>query len=182
METGITFFGAVDRKDGRMDGEVMATEPAWALENQVEDLRDQITQQQGRIERGEVPAQELEYARSELRLFKKRYDEIMESRPKITGKNKDDLAAFREDLMGKISDSMPSYDEIQKGHVDPQEDLKRQKQPCIKVNPEMARMFNVETDSRGRVSRDDATRMFKIASRYLGESAYSETLRRDRKG
>lgn len=180
MDGTITMFGAVDRKENKKDGEIMSTEPAWFLENQLDELKEQIRQQESRISRGEVPSNELEYARSEFKKFKNRYDEIKESKPKLTGKDKDEFASFISDLSTKIEESTPSYDKIQRGHVDAQDEFKRQTQPCIKVNPEMAKAFGIETDGKGRVSGNDAVRMWKIGSKLLGESSFSEVLRREK--
>jgi len=180
MDGKITMFGAVDRKGNQIDGDIMSTEPAWSLENQVEDLKEQIKSQEGRISRGEVPPQEVENAKTELKRFKTRYDEIIDSKPKITGKDKDELVAFTTDLEVKISESMPTYEKEMRGHVDPQDEFKRLHRPSIKVNPEMAHAFGVETDSRGRITGNDAAKIWKIARRFMNESSFSEALRRDK--
>ena len=103
----------------------------------------------------------------------------MASKPKLSAKDKDELVAFRNDLSEKISESLPTNTNIKKGLVDPRRELNTQQGACIKVNQELARAMGIETNSRGQVSRSDATRMWKIASKYLGEESYSEALRRD---
>mgnify|MGYP001578731063 CR=1 FL=1 len=59
MEAGITFFGAVDRKDHRADGIILSTEPAWSLDYQVDNIKEEVHQLEGRIRRVEVPSSEM---------------------------------------------------------------------------------------------------------------------------
>ena len=180
MEAGITFFGAVDRKDKRADGSILSTEPAWAMEQSINDLKEEITGIDGRLRRGEVPSNEVENARSEMKKLKSRHDEIVGSKPKLCAKDKDELAAFRTDLAEKISVSLPTHDAIHKKLVDPRREMNFQKTPCIKVDTGLAKSMGIEPNSKGQVSRDEAVMMWKIASKCLGEDSYSEALRMEK--
>jgi hypothetical protein len=52
-------------------------------------------------------------------------------------------------------------------------------EPCVKVDPELARACGV-TLNKGLATRDGATKVWKIANRALGERSNVEVLRKDR--
>lgn len=171
---GIQFFGKVDRnKEGKIASEV----PAWTMETHLDDLTEGIERKERTIQRGEVPQSELPFAVAELEKSKARYDAIMESKPKFAPKDKDIIAKEYKRLGDEIKDSMFSDSDMRSGKADPHEEARRMVNPIITVNPALAAACGIKIQN-GRMSRNDAVRMYKIIGKSLGDNGNAERLRR----
>jgi len=173
----ITFFGKVDRNNR---GNISSEYPAWALKAQFDDLKESVSRNERLLESGNVVPSERPYLVETLEKEKRRLNEIEESMPKLTTKQKDDAYAAYKELSNKIAESLFSRDEMRLGLADAHEEARRMVNPVIDVDPKFAAACGV-TPKNGKVSRNEASRMFKIMGAYLGEKTNVEYLRKDRR-
>lgn len=162
-------------------GAVSGEYPAWYFDAQVEEIQKSIHNLSIQLEHGGIPANAIAVTKNELRQKKERLAEIDASRPKLKGGQIDAVRAVRDELGKEISDSMFSYTDMQKGIASPREEANRMTQPIISV-PVNARGMAEQMGMRvkgGKVSRDDATRLWKISGKMLGEATHPEALRKD---
>jgi hypothetical protein len=74
--------------------------------------------------------------------------------------------------------------DMKNGLASPREEARRMKKPCITLEPDecsIAETCNVEPDKKRMVSRDAATKVFKLLGNILDEPANVEHLRLDKK-
>lgn len=173
---GITFFGKVDKKGDKVTSEY----PSWMLDVHIDELRESVAQRERALERGDVAPSELGYIREALKKEKARLTEIEASKPSLSPDQTDKIAKEYDKLSKEIKDSLFSYDEMHKGLANPHEEARRMVNPCIKVDPEVARACGVTPNEKGLVSRNDAAKVFKITGKYLGENTNIEALRKGR--
>ena len=112
----------------------------------------------------------------------KSLEEAMEkAMPKMDDKTKDKLFKVHKELGAKIADAMFTRSDMKKGLADAHEEARRMDTPVIKIGSDMsdiARACNVNPID-GMVSRNQAEKIWKISSRFLGENSNIESLRRD---
>ena len=163
----VQFFGAVDRKGRRKDGEIASSYPCWYFTRQLAgDL---------------LPAASRPGMRAELEREKERLNEIEKAEVRLSGKEKDEAKGLYDDMAKEIGDSMFTYREMRKGFADPHEEVRRMKKPVIKVDSKYDQvMDNLGIKVKGgKISRDDATRVYQIIGKTLGENTNAERLRKD---
>ena len=108
---------------------------------------------------------------------------IKASVPKLNGKEKDELGRLYEDMQQKISDSMYSRTDMKKGLVDVHEEARRMSEPIIPVDVKH-RKFMVNhgiIPKKGKITRNEASRAYKMSGRVLDANTNTEALRRDYK-
>jgi hypothetical protein len=178
---GIRFFGSNDyNKAGRIASEI----PSWAMESHIDDLREGIESKRRAIARGDMPYDAIPQAKAEIEREEKQLQSILDGRPKLTAQETDKVARVYKDLSEKISESMFTRDEMMKGFANPQEEAKRMVKPVIKIDKETAEIceangIRVEKVKNSlMVSRNGASKMYKLIGRYLGEHSNTEYLRR----
>lgn len=176
----VTFFGPMDRKRKDPRGAITSAYPAWYFDTHLDELKEDIDRKARDLARGVIPPSEVPYAKEELEKQKERYDAILSSRPKLSAKEKDELAKVYKELEQQIVDSMPTYTEMMKGHADPHEEARKMTRPYISVgrHGDLFKKMNIPMDGN-KVSRNGATRAYKILGKVLGERTNIETLRRD---
>ena len=174
----IVFYGQIDRNT---KGNIGSQYPAWMLEGQIEQYREGIESKKRRLARGEVPQDSIPQVMQEIERESKRLDEIVGSKPKLTDKENDEIAKVYKTLSDDIKDSMFTRTDMMKGLASPNEEYKRMKTPVIKVTDKVAELCEangIRVES-GKVSRDGATKLWKITGAYLNEKTNVENLRRD---
>ena len=175
-EEGITFFGEVDRNS---KGQISSEYPAWYFEQHLENLGEEISKMQYRIDNGLVHPTKMNDDVQKLKKQKERYDAILSSKPKIKGATKDKMAKIYEELGGAISESFFTESEMKLGLANPHEEAKRMVEYKIKVPPELAEAMGVRT-IKGCASRNGAAKMWKILGRALDGHSNTGYLKRDR--
>src|SRR3990172_5513817 len=179
MGNGIEFFGKVDRN---RDGRIVSEYPAGYFKAHKEELEESIARKERELARGTIAPTEVMYAQQELAREKKRLDEIEKSTPKLTDIQKDELTQAREGLGMKIKDSMFTRSDMMLGLASAHEEASRMADPCILLTKEeqvYADACGIRVDD-GRVSRNNASRIYKIISQRIGEPSNVEALRKDR--
>lgn len=176
----INFFNSVDRKGRREDGDIASEYPAFYFPTHLRELRDEVAKAEQQIELNLVPPSELPYAKNDLKRSKKRLEEIENSMPKIKGKEKDEMAALYKSLEGQISDSMYSRTQMKKGLADVHEEARRMSEPIIKIGIEGKFFENMGIKPvDGKITRNQASRAYKIMGRVLEANTNIEALRKD---
>jgi len=178
----VEFFGSVDRKDGKPDGRITSQFPAFYFDPQISDLEENIFRNERAIASGAIAPDAIPTLKGEIARDRQRLLEIQKCSVKLTGKDKDEAANLYKELGGKIQDSMFTYTEMMKGLANAHDELKRMKTPIIPVGKHAAVFKKMGINPvKGNVSRDEATRVFKILGKTLGENTNVEHLRKDHK-
>ena len=176
-ESPIVFFGEIDRTE---KGQIKSEFPAWYFENNIEDLNEEIGWKERALDRKNINWEDIESTKKEVEGLKKKADLIKKSKPKLKGADKDEIYKEYNRLGEEIRDSMFTRTEMMKGLASAHEEAKRMTEPGIKVDPKLADACNIKLIG-GKVSRNDASKMFKIMGKALGDvPTNTEYLRRDR--
>jgi hypothetical protein len=169
----IVFFGEVDRHP---KGGYSSEYPAWYFPRQLTEMKEELRAKENALEYGDnARKQELRVQVAEI---KQRIHDIETSKPKLSAKQKDDLAGKTRELGDAISTSMFTRTDMQKGLADSHEEVRRMTEPCIKVDPELAKACGVPL-VKGQATRDGAVKIWKIGRRFLDEPSNVEALRKD---
>jgi len=176
----VQFFGSVDRKDRKPDGRIVSEYPAFYFTTHIDDLEERLASNKRAIASGLINPQAIPELRAEIEKDSVRLAEINKSHIKLTGKDKDEAANLYKELGDKIQDSMFSRSEMMKGLANPHDELNRRITPTIPVGKHGEVFKNMGiTPVKGKVSRTQAARVFKILGKVLGENTNIEHLRRD---
>jgi TusA-related sulfurtransferase len=163
----IQFFGEVDKANGRIRSDM----PAYTFPRLMEDLNEDIDRAEREIARGIINDEKRAILTSKVNERKKRRDEILESVEEIKKTvSPDDLSKARKELGALITQSNFTMQQEHERMVDPYEEARRQTTPCIKVKDdvaEMAKGAGVKISADGKISRNDATRIWKMAGHVL---------------
>ena len=173
-------FGEVDKT---REGKPKSEYPSWYFTQQKDELEESISQKERAIENDLVPhGEELNRMKNKLLHEKKRSDEIKASEPKLTDAEATLVKNMRKDLGTMIRDGMFTRSQMEKGLADAHEEARRMSEPCLELKGDQivfAKDCDVTVSHNGKVSRSGAEKMWKIASRLLGEPSNTETLRKD---
>lgn len=174
-------FGSVDRN---RDNEIASEWPAWAQERNVDNLKEEINQIEAGIRSGRFTPDEIHEARQNKANKESRLDSIMKSKPRPSHEEKNMLWKLYKSFGEKISESMFTRSDMNFGLAPAHEEAKRMKRPCITLDADeckIALSCNVIPDKKRMVSRDKASKVFKLLGKILGEPANVEHLRRDQR-
>lgn len=194
MSDKIEFFGKVDRQGFKEDGKITSAEPAWRHRRRIDLLREEIGEDEIRLRNGRelglLDGPQERRLVQEVRKKSERLDDLEASRPQLSGKQVDETAKLYEDLGPLIGGSLFTRDDAKKGLCDCHEELRRQKSACLELPMTESRMevlhgMNIQYQKSGpgvvKVSRDEATKIYRIAGAYLGEDTNVERLRKSHK-
>jgi hypothetical protein len=176
MERNI--FSDVDR----VKGEISSQFPAFYYDSNVEKLKESISTQKWDIKNGGIPAERINDARNKLQQEELRLGEIERTKPSLSPGERDKLWKLRGEMTKLIQPAQFTYSEMNRNITNAGEEARRMKQPCIDLTKEMlalAESCNVRV-TEGKVGRDGLEKMWKIASKILGEGTNVEALRRDK--
>jgi len=175
---GIIFFGEVDRnKHGRIASEY----PSWYFENLVEKMEEEVDEKKRRLASGFLSDDNKMKLAKQIKDQEDRLEKINEAKVNLRGKHQDDVNKLRKELGEIISDSMYRQTDIDKRRADPHEEARRNMNPCIAVRGKLydvavANGFKVSKD--GKMSRNEASRFWKIMNKALGEISNTSILRK----
>uniref|UniRef100_A0A6M3JI29 Uncharacterized protein n=1 Tax=viral metagenome TaxID=1070528 RepID=A0A6M3JI29_9ZZZZ len=178
----VEFFGAVDRKDRKAGEKIVSEYPAFYFTTQIDELQERIESSERALKSGAINPAAIPELKASIQRDTQRLAEINKSHVKLTGKDKDDAAKLYEHLGKEIQDSMFSRSEMMKGLADPHDELKRRTTPFIPVGKYGDVFKNMGiTPEKGKVSRTQAAKVYKIIGKVLGENTNTEYLRKDYK-
>jgi hypothetical protein len=175
MSDEIKFFGSVDCDK---DGNITSDMPAWYFERQIEELREGVVKKKGMLNRGEVASDQIPVIEGQIQAETDKLNEIQRSRPQLSAKNKDKVFREYQSLAKQIGESLPTRKESRDGLVSPYDELKRMKSKHINVDVELARACGCRPVD-GKVSGDEANKMFHLFGKTLNENTSIERLRKD---
>jgi hypothetical protein len=177
-------IGIFGKADMNAKGEVGSEVPSWMAPRHLDLLEEEIRQEEQSIEDGFIPPQNIQDVKYNLKKKQEKLDELKNAKPKVQGKLRDDIAHAREELGEDISEAMFSRTEMKKGLANPHDEANRMSGPCIKIkNETMARVakeLGIEPDKKtGMVTRNQASRIWKIMSGLIDDETNTERLRKD---
>ena len=178
IESAIKWFTEVDLND---KGKVASDYPAWYFDVHVKELAEDIRSLENGIDEGIYIGKKRRDAVKQLETKKQRYSQIVDGKPKMTDVNKDKVMRSFKELGGKIGESMFSHDDMWKMTADAHAEAERMVMPCIAVTDEVAGSFVKERGMKvvdGKISRNDASIVWKCMAKALGEQTDVEALRR----
>jgi predicted nuclease with TOPRIM domain len=177
----ISFFSESDIKILKNGKKVIASEyPTWYNREVVDELQEDIRRDEYALRNGFIKESQIPQVRERLKGMQDKLDEINGSLPKLTAKQKDSMKTAIEYLGNEIKDKMFTRDQMVRGLADSYEEAKRMITPSINVTAEVAELAeacNVKPRS-GKISRDEASKIWKISRRSLDEMSDCEELRR----
>jgi hypothetical protein len=174
-------FGSVDKN---RDNKIASEWPAWMQERNVDNLKEEINQIEVGIRSGRFNPDEVHEARQDKANKEAKLEAIMKSKPNPDVAEKDMLYKYYRSFGAKISESMFTRSDMNYGLAPAHEEAKRMKLPCITLDPnecEIALSCNVTPNKKRMVSRDQASKVFKLLGKILDEPANVEHLRQDKK-
>lgn len=177
---GVKFFGKIDiNRKGAIASEI----PAWSMTAQLDDLREGLARKKRSIERGEIPLDGIPQLREEIRVEEEKLIKIEDSRPHLNDTQENEVNRVRKSIAKKISPTMFTRTEMRQGLADPQDEAKKMVQPIIKLDKgeiAMCEANEIPVSKDGMVSRNQASKLYKLTQRYFGESGNIEYLRKDK--
>ena len=172
-------FGDVDRDE---KGKISSQYPSWYHSTQIDELEESVRRKEYQLSNDLVPASEKNITRERLSQEKDRLNKIKASKPKISGMEEDEIKNMSNELGDKIKESMFTRSDMDKGLADAHEEARRMSEPCIEIKSEnqaeFAKSCGIKIPSNGKISRNQAEKMWKIQKRILGDISNTEILRK----
>lgn len=165
--------------DGRRGSEY----PAWYFTENIEELKDEAQRKESALANGYISDEDRPRVRQEVARINGRIDEIEGTTPRLSDADRDNLAKARKKLGEQISALMFKSSDVARGLADAHEEAKRMSEPCVIVGDDantlaVVKACGVESISpSGKISRTAAEKVWQIASKFLGETTYTESLR-----
>jgi hypothetical protein len=180
-EDKFQFFAEADYviKDGKK--RISSEYPMWYNTVALDEIEEDIRRDEHAIKMGYVKESNMPVVRDRLSRSRERMEQVKESIPILNAKQKDFLDTTCKYLGEEIRNKMFSYSSMMKGTADAHAEADRMIKPSITVTPEVAHLAeacNVRVED-GKISRDGASKIWKISQRALGELSDTEILRRD---
>lgn len=173
----VKFFGEVDiNKHGNVGSEM----PSWYFRTQNESLDNDIQETEQAISRGEIREDKKPEILADLAKMKEKREKIKQSQAELTP-YEDAISKMTKTIGKKIAEAMFTRTDMMRGTADAHDEARRMAYPCIKLEGDellFAKKANCKIDKNGMVSRDDASRMWKMGRRALGENSNIEILRK----
>lgn len=171
----VEFFGDVD-KNSR--GEVSSVMPAWFFDVKLDDLRETVARKKRQIENGQILPESVLLVRQEVVDIEGKIEDIEKSKPILNTTDKDKMSKVYHALQNKIATSMPTHRDEKMGYADPREELKRMKDKHISIDPAVAKSCGMKP-VKGKISGDEANKIYRMIGRVLGENENVEKIRRE---
>ncbi len=178
----IQFFSEADMardKEGNL--KVVSEYPAWYNETFLENLKEEIRIDEYNLDKGIVPKEHIAAVKERIKTKTAKLKSIESSIPKLSDNDANRLEKVRKTLGKHIQDRMFTRSQMQRGLADAHMEVKRMKTYDIPVDEniaELAKASNVRIID-GKINREGAEKIWKLASRYFNEISNVEVLRRD---
>lgn len=172
-------FGSVDLND---KGQVKSAYPSWYFDAFKDDLQNEVDRMESDLKFDKIPRSEIAIHKERLAQKRDKLLNLDQAALNLRGKQKDKVSKVYDELGGAIKEKMFSRDEMRKGLADARTEMKLMTEPCIEVRGDamnIAKACNVKI-TKGKVTRDGASKVWKILGKALGDSPTNvEYLRRD---
>lgn len=179
----IQFFSEIDMNPSHPD-QIGSTYPAWYYTEQYNRLSEDIEQEKRMLTMFNLPDASKPVKIAKIKKMEERLEKIKEAEANFKP-NMDKIKVMSEELSEKISEAMYRRNDETKGFVNPHKVAESLITPCIEISGDIARIasdngFNVsKKGSKGLLNLNDASRLWQISRKALGEDSNVETLRRD---
>jgi len=175
-----TIFGPADRD---RDGNILSTYPAFYTRTQLEDLQESVASKRRALENDWVPEGAVLSHKEMLRKEEAKLASIEGSIPVLNESDRERLNASYKWLSAQIKPLLFSRSEMQKSDLG-HEEARRMTTPCIKVeNDEQAAILKAcgvdRFHGNGLITREQATKAWKIIGRLIDKPSNVEYLRKD---
>ncbi len=175
-KSNIKFFGSVDCDK---DGNITSDMPAWYFPRHIQVLQDSIDRKKAGLARGAYTSDMIPTVQGEIEMEEKKLNVIKRTKPNLTGPDKDKCYDAYKKIAEQIGDSMPTRRDSKLGLADPYKEMGRLKEKHFKVeDAEIAKACGVNPVG-GKISGDEANKMYQILGRALNENTNVEKLRKD---
>lgn len=177
----IEFFSAVDRKGKRSDGEIGSQYPAWYFRSHLDELQKELDDIERGLAMGAYAPEDVPRRKADARDRHERIGAIKSSRPKVSAVDRGKLEKVYAELSKVLAEALPTYSKMQRGLIDIHQEASLMVDPHFEVR-EIGDMFKGigARITKGKVSRNEVVRLWKIIGRYLEmESTNVESLRKD---
>lgn len=173
---GIEFFGEVDKKNGKMS----SAYPAWYHTNKVEELALEVDDLKRKLDSGFFEGSQRMNIKADYDAKYAKLQSIMSCSPTLSGPEKDAIAEVRKTLETEIQGAMFTRSEMMHGLADAHEEARRMTQPSISAYglTDFCRKNGIEP-VKGKISRNQAVKLWKICGKAIGEATNVESLRKD---
>jgi len=171
-------FGSVDRDS---KGKITSEFPAWYFDQQKDELERGIAQDEMSLDQEAIPYPARARFREKLAQRKERLSKINEETPKLKGSEEDAMMKMRQEMGESIGEAHFTRSQREKGLADAHEEVRRMTEPVIKVKNENQAQFIKECGINirdGKITRNEAEKVYKIASKMLEQPTDIEYLRR----
>ena len=182
-EKDFNFFAETDKNKA---GELSSQFPAWYFDVHISELKESIASKKRALRDNRIPTEAIHDNKIELANMEDQLTAIEKSQPTLSDKEKDFLMKTYRAIRIKIQDTMFTRTDMLRGTADAHEEAKRMVNPIIELDKEQVGLAKscggkiYEVRGKSMVSRNDASKIYKIAGKLLGEPTNVEALRRDR--
>jgi hypothetical protein len=166
---GFSFFGETDKG---------SQYPAWTMVNQLKEIKEEYGQKERALASGLLDPASVPYIKEEIKKLHDKIESIAKSRPELTDKQKQKVEIEYGKLGNLIKDSLFTRSDMKLGLADAHEEARRMVNPLFTVDREVAIACKAKIIG-GKVTRNDASKMFKIIGHYLVAATNIEHLRKD---
>jgi hypothetical protein len=177
-KSDMKIFGSVDRDS---KGKITSEYPAWYFDQQKDELERGIAQDEAALNQEAIPYPAKAKFREKLAQRKERLSKINEETPRLKGSEEDAINKMRQEMGESIGEAHFTFSQREKGLADPHEEVRRMTEPVIKVTSERQADFIKECGIKikdGKITRNEAEKVFKIASKMLDQPTDIEYSRR----
>jgi len=134
------------------------------------------------LERNRIPHEKVYYEKEKLNMLTNKLENIERSRPHLSDGEKGRLEKLYKYLSVEIADLMPTRTENLKGLFNTHKELEVMQQPCIKIPDEFVLYVLASniTVLGGKISRNQASKVWKIMGNLIDRPTNVEYLRKDK--
>jgi hypothetical protein len=171
-----TFYAEHDIDD---KGRISSEYPSWYTPHMLREMEDEIANMEGALLTGQIPkGYEAEY-RDNLVGKKERFEKAKDS-SLVTDVDRGKVGDALKDVAAILKDEMPSTRAMADGFIDSDMELRKITIPYIKVDERIAELCQAANVPivEGKVSREGLAKAWKIGTKWMGEYANVEVLRK----
>ncbi len=174
----LKLFGEIDRQ---ANGSISSEYPAWMNRVHINNLKEEVGKIEINLERNRIPHDKVYYEKEKLMMLKTKLENIDRSKPHLSDGEKGRLEKMYQYLGETISELMPTRTENLKGLFNTHKELECMQRPCIKVPEEFVSYVLASniTVLDGKISRNQAAKVWKIIGNLLDRHTNVEYLRKD---
>jgi hypothetical protein len=179
-------FGAVDRKEEKVDGKIGSYSPAWTQKNNITELNEEIGVLERDLDAGVIPSEEMGAVGNAIKNLKGRMNNIVASKPKYSVSEEKSLLGELKSLNEQVGRTLYSeYEQEKPGkYANPHLEADINDLPHvakIEVNKEVAlacniipeKMKDIGSTTKVQISRNSADKIRRFLCDYWDIPEYN---------